>query len=914
MDPDRSGVGSGWTEGHWPGEQSEHIEVPALWNLTHPDFEGVAFYRREFAIPGGWQDQVLHLCFAGVSYRADVWLNGAFVGTHEGAYTPFCFDVTQRIVSGAQNHLVVRVVSLSKTMKVDGMRLSEHPASKQSWYYTHGGIWGAVCLEALPRVHCASLVIEADLFREVILVEPAVHNDLAESQPVEMEIQVRMLDQVVAVKESHLVIPPGTARPVYSIPIPNPVAWDCENPNLYRLQIIMRSPQCAVDSVEESFGMREFTVTDGQFFLNRNSIQLRGVLLQPNYPVTLVTPPTQEMMKREIRLAKEAGFNLIRVHIRPAPPGYLDLADEIGMLIYAESSMAWIKDSPRLLEHGRRELRSMIERDRNHPSVVFWGINNENRAASVLNSETLIRFVRALDPTRVVVDNSGGTMAIDQDFGWVDRATVVPSRSLQRQAIQDLHIYVGAPITTAVYEWLRTLGLPNAAVDMSAHCYGSEAMLQEWNRELREYRGQVFVSEIGCGGMADLDAVVAGYDGQMHLKDAREMAAFRDSLHEGFTVRGLDRIFGSVAGFIQATQEAQAVGLRRQLEALMANPRVSGYIITQLNDVAWEFHAGLMDHWRRAKPAYHAVRHLHQPHHLVIKAAKPVVKGGECIDARVTLVSRAHLCGAESIRISLRDPGGQEVLVSNLEAPAGTGIREIGSFSAPTGTTAGEYVLVARLLRESDVLTESEESVIVLPDAHLEAVAARVAALSQIGSSDSMGLPDFGETDLALRADPSGLSEEDWSRILGDVYDGVVAVIGPLTPRDNTALRVLRRHGLDVQLHLGIGNWMGCFHWIAASELFAGLPAGGVAGEPYAHVLPWYMMSELGGEVLAGSVRNTQTRREIPAMIWTSDIEAVRYGRGTLIFCQFRLFDKLSRCPLTGRLVSNLLSVARSIA
>ncbi|HEX2171858.1 MAG TPA: hypothetical protein VHL09_05385, partial [Dehalococcoidia bacterium] len=111
-------------------------------------------------------------------------------------------------------------------------------------------------------------------------------------------------------------------------------------------------------------------------------------------------------------------------------------------------------------------------------------------------------------------------------------------------------------------------------------------------------------------------------------------------------------------------------------------------------------------------------------------------------------------------------------------------------------------------------------------------------------------------------------------------------------------------------LHFGIGNWMGCYHWIPAGEMFEGLPAGGLAGEAYADVLPHYVMSELGGRVFAGSFRNTQTRREDPAMIWYSDIEAIPCGSGKLVFCQYRLFDRAGSNPLAGRLLRNLLRLA----
>jgi len=916
FDVDGEGIRAGWTEAAWPEDRAGPVQVPAIWNVAYPDAEGVGFYRKTFQVPAEWQGRVLRLHLSGASYRAEAWLNGVYVGSHEGAYTPFSFDVSSAIRAGAENQLVVRVAALSKTRDVDGVALAVSPASKQGWYYTHGGLWGDVYLETRPTLSCRAVIVEPDLYQEMVLVELGLDNSTVESLPVDLRLEIAGPDGVpVAAEGSSVAVPPGLAHFTYRIPLPRPMRWDCDNPNLYCLKVGLGERGEEVDSLSTRFGVREFTVRDGQFFLNGEPILLRGLLLQPNYPVTIVTPPTREMMVREIRLAKEAGFNLIRTHIRPAPPGYLDLADEMGVLIYAESCLAWIKDSPRLLDHGRRELQAMIERDRNHPSVVFWGINNENRAANVINGDALIRFVRALDPTRVIVDNSGGTMAIDQDFGWVDRATVVASRSTQRQRIQDVHVYVGAPITSPVYEWMRALGVSDSSVDMSAHDFGSPAMLEEWNRELRSYSGQVFVSELGCGGMADLDAVVAGYGDQADLRDAREMMAFRDSLYEGFEARGLGRLFGSVHGFFQATQAAQSAGLVRQIEALLVNPRVSGYIVTQLNDVAWEFHAGLLDHWRNPKPAYHALKRLHLPHCLVLKAAAPVAACGDCVDVALTLVNRDPLRGGERVRVMVVDPTGSAVARHTRIAPPGVGINELGVCPVQTGQVPGAYRVSAYLVRDGRMLVESSEVILGLPAVDPSGLSADVltwGSPAQGGAGGDTG-PDEGaeRARVLLAAEPAALGEREWGRLLDAVEAGQVAIVGPMTARDDVALRALNERGIPVQLHLGIGNWMGCFHWVPESDLFAGLPAGGLAGESYADVLPWYAMSELGGDVVAGSVRNTQSRKEPPAILWYSDVEAVGFGQGTLIFCQYRVFDKAETNPLAGRLVQNLIGVAK---
>jgi len=942
FDPGGEGIRDGWMREGWPEARSVWVQVPALWIVSHPDAEGVGFYRRSFSVPAEWRGRGIRLHFGGVCYRAEAWLNGVYVGSHEGAYTPFWFDVTPLVRIGAENLLVVRVASLSKTQDVDGMVLLESPASKQSWYYTHGGVWGEVFLESVPPLFCQSVTVEPDPHQEMALVEVTASNRHAESRRAIVHLQVAEPDGSLAAEErSCVAVPPGTCHLTYRIPLPRPLLWSPEAPHLYQLRVGIGHDGKEADSQVVVFGMREFTARDGEFFLNGEPIYLRGLLLQPHYPVTLVTPPTREMMVRELTLAKEAGFNLIRAHIRPAPPGYLDLTDQMGMLVYAESSLAWIKDSPRLLDHGRRELQAMIERDRNHPSVVFWGIHNENRAASALTSTALIRFVRALDPTRVIVDNSGGAMAIDQDFGWVDRTTVVSSREMHRQRIQDVHIYVGAPLTPPVYEWMRTLGVSDPPVDISAHDFGSQAMAEEFNRECRSYRGKVFVSELGCGGMADLDEVVAGYGTvgdrppfpkgselsgrceQGLLQDAREMKAFRDSLHQGFEARRLDRIFGSLRGLIAASQAQQATGLTRQIEALLVNPRVSGFIVTQLNDVAWEFHAGILDPWRNPKPVYHAFKRLNGPHCVVLKAATPVVACGERVEVAVTLVNRRPLHGDEQIHVTVCTPAGKQVETSPQVVSGGAGTRQLPAISIETAETPGEYRVLVQLVRGQKTLANSTEVVLALPRADLEQMIANVEfvgtppdAFNVRGQGADQERQRPGVTapspPVLLAANPPSLTGEDWTRLFDGAEMGRVAIVGPLHKRDGLALRALKGRGLDVQLDYGIGNWMGCYHWIPESDLFAGLPSGGLGGEVYADVLPWYCMSELGGTVLAGSLRNTQTRREPSAILWYSDVEAVCLGKGTLILCQYRAFGQARTNPLAARLVHNLIHLAQN--
>src|SRR5688572_22974592 len=162
FDPDGVGSLHGWMSGNWPTERAVDPRVPGLWNLTHPDYAGAGWYRTVVDLPGDWAGRTVRLHVGGASYRTEAWLNGRFLGTHEGAYTAFWFDATATARLGGPNELVLRITSLSLTRTIDGMALREMPVSKQSWLYPEGGLWGSVWFESLPLLSCEAIAIEPD--------------------------------------------------------------------------------------------------------------------------------------------------------------------------------------------------------------------------------------------------------------------------------------------------------------------------------------------------------------------------------------------------------------------------------------------------------------------------------------------------------------------------------------------------------------------------------------------------------------------------------------------------------------------------------------------------------------------------------------------------------------------------------
>jgi hypothetical protein len=452
FDPDNEGETKAWFAPDAPGFD-ETITVPFPWQselsgVAAVDYRGVAWYRRSFTVPPNWGEQRLFLRFGAVDYRARVWLDGEFVGEHEGGYSPFEFDITPLVGMGVHT-LVVRVD--------DPANLDEIPHGKQRnqppdpWddvaFTPSSGIWQTVWIEPRPASYLLQAHVTPDIDRAEASFAVSVAAGASGTATLELRVEPPVGSPLTSTTELALT-PANRLTTTVELAIPAPQLWDIDSPNLYTFTLRLRGPDGQIDSVRGYFGMRKIEARAGQIWLNNRPLYLMSALDQGYWPDGLYTAPSDAALRADIAYAKALGLNGLRKHIKVEDPRYAYWADQLGILLWCD-----VPNPTRftLLAQARlqRELDTLIARDYNHPSIVIWSPYNESWGLEFRldTNDTMQAWVsslydrsKALDPTRLVVDNSG----------W----------SHVKTDIADSHYYTNDPV-----EWRGTLNLLARAPD-----------------------------------------------------------------------------------------------------------------------------------------------------------------------------------------------------------------------------------------------------------------------------------------------------------------------------------------------------------------------------------------------------------------------------------------------------------------
>ncbi len=359
-------------------------EYPLAWEDAQ-----VGFYRRRFTVGEQSRGRRLFLRFDAVAYQTVFYLNGQRIAEECEAFLPIEIEVTDTVIYGAENELVVgcQTVMASEYKDEDGRPRTDFPEG--SFWGNHiAGIWQDCWLVERPRSFIADVFAHADVYAHTLHIE---HTVAGAGDVVRFSLSEHKGDSFSEV----LTVPCGKAA-AWNYSGRNIVLWEPEHPQLYDLKAELFSNGEVVDTHVVRIGFRTFGIKEKRFVLNGRPIKLKN----DSWHYMGYAVQSEEYARAYYRMAKEANVNIIRLHAMPYPAFFYDIADEMGMLMVSESAI-WASRcnfsyNEAFFENSKRHLRRLILRDRNHPSVVMWSPENECIPAYKVCGSKFIRDVEDL--------------------------------------------------------------------------------------------------------------------------------------------------------------------------------------------------------------------------------------------------------------------------------------------------------------------------------------------------------------------------------------------------------------------------------------------------------------------------------------------------------------------------------------
>ena len=904
--PDREGTLKASNLGAARGWRDARVGVS--WNAQFADlrdYMGVAWYRMTFDRPDLRDGRRAVLRFGACDYFAEVFVNGKPVGTHEGGYTPFAFDVTEHLRAGA-NELSVRVTDPPVDEKENRARFPEMlydeiPHGKQDWYVQTGGLWQPVWLEVRPRFYIERVHVTPSLSGDF-----QIDVDMAGRTPTDEEVNKSpipvLLLKVVVREPSGLIVYQESKRAnvatdhTFKGHINSPKLWSLADPKLYAVEVSIGG--VVTDAKNDRFGFHSFEARDGKFYLNGEPFYMRAALDQDFYPDTIYTPPSKEYVREQMLKGKRLGLNLLRCHIKVCTPEYLEAADEVGMLVWYEIP-SWNSGhhfSEKAAERGEQTFQEMVARDWNHPSIVVQSVVNEGWGVDLAHNEETRRWLRAAFDrakaltaplARLVVDNS----ACCDNFHL-------------RTDITDNHRYNTIPDEYQPFDsWVAGFA---SRPKWNFSPFGDA---DETGRE------PLVVSEFGNWGLPRLPKDLPWW----FERGFGERPITRPAgLFERFKEFKFGTLFRDYDALAEATEWHQFVSLKHEIEEIRRHDSIQGYVITEFTDINWEAN-GLMSMWREPKAYAAELAKIQQDDVLLVRTDRNNYTSGEPVQLEVLLshYSTRDLRGA---KLSLRTGPGLPIAQLTITQQVTQGsVTRLLSRSLPTVRAINtrpwhERFMVDLLDRRNAFVAENYAEVFVYPK---PTPATQTAIIfhdpKQLLKLRPEQLKAAGYTVLNEKADTATLNRPTLliaSSLDGGVESHLRAGGRVLLLADSkealpagSSLKVTPRAGSDLD-----GNWISNFNWVRtdAPSPFGSVAFTKILGFESERVVPRFVIEGVKGEnyddVLSGITYGWLNSNEALAV-------QARAGRGRLLATTFR-FDDYGRDPYATRLLDALVAYA----
>jgi len=469
----------------------------------------VVWYRRTFQVTATDPKKRWLLHFGAVDYRAQVWVNGQLVAQHEGGHTPFEADITQVLgPDGSKQIIVVRVEDDPFDLAQPRGKQYWEEQPRRIWYHRTTGIWQPVWLEAVNLTYITEVRWTPDLDRGLLEMHLKLNQN--PSEPLRLNLKLN-IDKAKLAEDIYLIECSEIRRSIALesqevVMHREKVLWSPDYPNLIEVALQLEDQGKVVDEVYSYTGLRSAGFSNGRFLLNGRPYYVRSVLEQGYWPTSHLAAPNEAALRREVELAKELGFNSIRIHQKVEDPRFLYWCDRLGLMVWGEMANAYVY-STLAVERLTREWMEVLHRDYSHPCIVTWVPLNESWGVPALEHDpaqqsfvqALYYLTHSLDRTRPVIGNDGWEHIASDVWGIHDYA-------LDGETIRERY---GTPEAVnhtlqEVQPHFRTIVLPNI------HRDGEPIMLTECGGiSYAPNRGE---SWWGYGTVPDETAFLAKYN------------------------------------------------------------------------------------------------------------------------------------------------------------------------------------------------------------------------------------------------------------------------------------------------------------------------------------------------------------------------------------------------------------------
>ena len=675
-----------------PGTAEEYLQ-----KLSGPKntIIGVTWWFRSISIPKTVTAGKIILRFESARYRSEIFVNQQLVGYDFIGNTPFEVDITKAVKPGETAQLAVRITNPGGNYdwKDGNNKWGKRDVAGSLGF---GGITGRVKLLVCDPVYIDDIYVQNTAVYTTVNAEVTIKNTLKK------EVSRNLILRVVAKKNPSTEVfrtelkavrlKPGNNLVPVKISAPAAQLWDVENPNLYVCEVSINENKRISDTDSKTFGFRWFELAgigkDAMFRLNGKRIVLRTAISWGFWPVS-GSIPTPELAEKQIRMAKELGLNMLNFHRCIGQPLVLEKADELGLLYYEEPgnyAAATQFPSTRVMMHDR--LMRMVQRDRSHPSMIMYCMQNEVRDVPDSTFQVYkndMREAHKIDPSRTIVRTSG--WALGKDIDDQAKLHMRPFDFIQyMNGWYDFHRAVGP------HTWMQSY---YKSPDDYYSKTDNKKEIVYWGEE-GALSSPPRIEKIKF----DLDkSPNAGWDGALYNEEYSDFANYfsNKKLSSGFST--LDALT-SAMGAISLEHQG------RKIENARINNIADGYAVNGWESEILENHSGIVDCYRNPKADPAILAYYNQPLYIAVKTRQQVVEIPGSFVADFYIVNEKNVNGEKTLQVSVKSPDGKVIFSKDIPVIVSGG-DVYGELLAkgveiPVQAKGGMYPIEAKLVDKED--------------------------------------------------------------------------------------------------------------------------------------------------------------------------------------------------------------------